>query len=236
MQTKKAAKEERVAANKRIAWFKRVSHLAGFSYGRFAREEATRIAYESGVTAEDYAAELARQSVVGIAVHALKLDAIAAARKEAEAVIERVMADLEKHGMDLELAAPYGDSFRDGREQYRAKVAKHNLYASLTRGTKASRSMRDPDIRVRSQEGIDRFIDMSEKDAALQYDAFICKMVNKIGDGAVSAELEGNHVWGYSHLFVTMDDGTVQKWRTQQITNYSVYGRPYPQWPSRIVK
>ncbi len=85
------------------------------------------------------------------------------------------------------------------------------------------------------QNGIDRFISNSEQDAALQYDAFICKMVAKVGD-VTDATLQGDHVWSHSILTVTLPDGSQQRWKTQQIVNYSVYGTPYLQWPSRIVK
>jgi hypothetical protein len=165
----------------------------------------------------------------------MKADAVLSARQDAEAVIAKAYTDLEAHEWDLNATAPYPDSLRDGREEYRRKQAKHNLYSSLTRADSNTYVRRGPKLVHASDEGAARFIDLSEREAAAQYDSFICKMVGKVGE-VTATEIAGDHVWGHSILTVTLPDGTVQRWKTQQIINYSVYGRPYLQWPSRIVK
>ncbi len=34
----------------------------------------------------------------------------------------------------------------------------------------------------------------------------------------------------------TKPDGSVERWHTQQITNYTAEGKPYLQWPTRKLK
>ena len=43
-------------------------------------------------------------------------------------------------------------------------------------------------------------------------------------------------MWGYSVLTVTKEDGSVERWKTQQIMNISVLGLLFAQWPSRKMK
>ena len=104
-----------------------------------------------------------------------------------------------------------------------------------TKATEGYRLRGEPNLVKLSDEGCSRFIEQSAQDAALQYDAFICKLVSKVGE-IVDASIEGDHVWGWSILTVTKADGSKENWKTQQIRNYSVYGTPYLQWPTRIVK
>jgi hypothetical protein len=69
----------------------------------------------------------------------------------------------------------------------------------------------------------------------MQYTAFIQKLEGKVG-AHTAAALDGSHVWGFSILTVTKADGTVEKWKTEQIINVSVLGKVFNQWPSRKVK
>ena len=79
-----------------------------------------------------------------------------------------------------------------------------------------------------------KFVDDTMRDAAAQYDAFIAKLIRKIGDFD-SATLTGSHVWGYSILTVTKGAAT-ERWGTRQIVNQSVLGKLFNQWPSRKIK
>ena len=80
-----------------------------------------------------------------------------------------------------------------------------------------------------------RYIDSARSIAAAEYEQFICKLESKCGEVAL-AHLEGNHIWGYSFLTVTDNDGNQTIWKTQTICNYSKRGTPYTQYPSRKVK
>ena len=86
-----------------------------------------------------------------------------------------------------------------------------------------------------SEAKIDRFVAARKEQAAAEYDAFIAKLVKKIGP-VVTAELDGNHVWSHSILTVVLKSGEQQRWKTQQITNISKYGKHFNQWPSRKMK
>jgi hypothetical protein len=86
-----------------------------------------------------------------------------------------------------------------------------------------------------SAEGCDRFVTECRDEAAAQYEKFVSKLVRKIGD-CETAALSGNHVWSNSLLKITKADGSVEHWKTQQITNRSVLGKYFPQWPSRKLK
>lgn len=242
MTTKAQQEAERVLENRRIAFTKRIHNLLGHIGERtsqklidarfFALTDAERVEY--GPKADALAAELASVEPVGRVIHPLKVEAVKYAGQQARKRVEQVRVDLEKHGWDLNVAAPY-PGFRDQYQaDYKAKRDKHNFYSSLTDcGVEGYRRTVES-IRKMSEKGIERFVSQSEEMAALQYDMFICKMVSKVGD-VDSAEIEGSHVWGESYL--TVKKGEVEEiWKTQQIMNYSVLGNPYLQWPSRIVK
>lgn len=237
MTTKKAANAARIEANKREAWFKQVRIATGHIFSRMDRAAADA-AYEAGTSHEVYAAALASAEPVGKALHPRKVDAIESAAQFATKRLQNAFAKLAAHGWDLEQLAPYPNSLKESRENYIAKRDLHNFYAMITEQDPAHRNyqVRGPNIRRRSETAEARFINTAKEGAVFQYDKFICKMVAKIGEGAVSATIEGNHVWGNSVLTVEMADGTTQRWHTQQIWNTSCLGKVFPQWPSRLQK
>lgn len=234
--TKKAEKAAQVAANKKAAWIKGLRILTGHIFARIPGIDA---AYEAGRSYEDFAAEVASKEPVGAALNPRKADAIECAAQEAQKRINRIYADLMAHDWDIRACAPYPDSLRVSREKYLSMRDKHNLYSALTQSDKSRAPAirrNDPDYRTGSPSGAERYINNAKQDAAFQYDAFICKMVLKIGEGAHAASIEGNHIWGNSILTVEMLDGTDQIWHTQQIWNTSSLGKVFPQWPSRLQK
>ncbi len=79
----------------------------------------------------------------------------------------------------------------------------------------------------------------SDKDEALAIEMakmeilrYVYKLSRKIGKEVKTAKLTGD-LWSYSTLEVECEDGERQTWNTHQITNYSCYGRPFTQWPTR---
>jgi hypothetical protein len=170
------------------------------------------------------------------AVAPLKNDAIARAEEEANKMVAHIAKKLEEAGWDLDVAAPYPKSaWSVSREQYILQVSKHKLYGSVVKHRASSRRFSDPDFVDMHQPYIDRFIEQAKKDAAFQYDAFVAKLVKKIGE-TTEATLTGNHVWGHSILHVILVDGTKQNWKTQQIVNVSKLGKLFNQWPTRKQK
>ena len=79
----------------------------------------------------------------------------------------------------------------------------------------------------------------SEKDVAqatemakMEILRYVYKLARKIGKEVKTAKLTG-YLWSFSTLEVECEDGERQTWNTHQITNYSCYGRPFTQWPTR---
>lgn len=96
--------------------------------------------------------------------------------------------------------------------------------------------MNAPRFRERCEDGIARVMEEVRSMAAQSFDAYVAKLTVKIGDGITSATTHQNNVWFDSDLIVTRIDGTVETWNTKMITNYSVYGLAFNQFPTRKVK
>lgn len=156
------------------------------------------------------------------AVAPAKADAAKQARDRALAMIGRCDAEVAANG-----PVPRG---RDCWDQ--AQNAKHKFFCSIW---KAEGHINNK-VWVKYEAGRQFFIDEMVKDAEARYDAFVVKLIDKIGEGVIAAELVGNHVWGYSVLHVEFEDGRKEAWKTQSIVNYSKFGRPFNQYPSRKVK
>jgi hypothetical protein len=247
MATKAQIKAAEVLANRRAAFEKKVRSLLGHVGFKLKRSEidaafAKADQYSYSEVAEAFAAEVASREPVGAAVHALKAEAVAHAEQQARDRVARVLKGLAEAGGDQNAYAPYprqrGWRMTPDEEAARDK---HNFVGQITKPdeSKGYQSYStDPDrpyYRVPDEERIERFVNDHREMVAIQYDMFICKMVGKVGEVA-SAKLDGSHVWSYSFLDVIKPDGSGERWKTQQIVNYTKYGKPYYQWPSRIVK
>ena len=94
-----------------------------------------------------------------------------------------------------------------------------------------------PDFRVRDDHMEAAFIQQAQKDAESAFDAYAAKMVSKIGDDVADAKLEckGN-AWVRSTLVVTRKDGSIERWNTTMIVNFSVHGKAFNQFPTRKAK
>lgn len=172
-----------------------------------------------------------REHIEGAVAH-LKDDAVARAEQEAVKVIKIVAKDLEAHGMDMNKAAPYPRQVRTGDDE--RAVSKHQLYSHLVKSVGYSYGG-GPRIVEMSDTMSARFIERAKEDAAAQYDAFVNKLIEKIG-AVASAKLEGDHVWGFSYLTVTLPDGSKEVWKTQMIVNVSKLGKLFNQFPTRRMK
>lgn len=171
------------------------------------------------------------------AVLPLKSEAIVRAEKEARAIVEQVAGLLDQAGGDLQICAPYPSAWNMGRNEYLQKLSKYDLFRKLTSqiNPNGGRRPRDPEMAKMDSERIERYVEAAKKNAAEQYDLFVAKLNSKIGE-VTAAELEGNHVWGYSFLTVTKPDNTKEIWKTQMIVNQSKLGLLFNQFPTRKVK
>jgi len=174
-------------------------------------------------------------------VKPLKKHAIERAKQEAEAAIQRVREDLADAGGDINKAAPYPENFGPNalhgyaREGARLRYQKFHSLVKPDPNHRSSFQRGAPHFVVIDEDKVVRFIEQRMEWAALDYDAFVAKLVKKIGE-VTKAKLHGNHVWDYSTLIVTKPDGEVQAWKTQQIVNHSKLGKPFNQWPTRRLK
>ncbi|AHZ60195.1 hypothetical protein HQ81_0151 [Dickeya phage phiDP23.1] len=150
--------------------------------------------------------------------------------------VKNVMDDLAANGWDVEKCAPWPSStgVKFGDPDYNRLKSKHTLYRSLTQAVNPSYIPGAPDIVKADPERQRLFIKKARRNAAHQYESFICKLEDKIGSHS-AAELDGSHVWGYSILTVTTPEGT-QRWKTQTIINVSKLGKLFNQYPTRKVK
>lgn len=179
----------------------------------------------------------ALESPIGVAVLPVKADALLDAETRVRAKIQKVLEGLAAANWDAEAFAPYPNSMTMGRNGYLAAKNKYSHVRAITKsapGAPAARRMHSPDPRVINAEGIEATVKMNVDAVAVAYDAFVLKLVRKVGEHS-AATLEGNHVWGHSVLTVTTPAG-VERWKTQMIVNVSKLGLLFNQWPSRKVK
>lgn len=244
MITKKELKAKAVAERKRSVFHAKVRRLIGHAYyiATLDRDEANK-AYDAGTTADAFAAIVAAREPVGLVVQPLKLDAIKHAHDQGVKMLATMRAKLVAAGWNVNAVAPYPT--RDmGVWEWQAAYHRHNRYARCTRWGDTKHEDERAGIRYVTwfKQGADDEIARMEKAAAEQYDAFIVKLVGKVGP-VVTAHLEGSHVWAESILTVTktQTDGVhhpaiTQRWRTHQIENRSKLGLWFPQWPTILMK
>lgn len=177
--------------------------------------------------------ETANTNPIAAAILPLKSDAVRRAKEEAERLVGDISKILETAGWDINVAAPRPDGGM-ARPQYTAAQSKRTLFSSVTKSVEQFVIYRRnaPETVTMDETRIARFVADAQEETGIEYDAFVAKMVEKVGE-CVSAELAGSHVWGFSLLTVTKKDGTVETWKTQMIVNVSKLGKLFNQFPSR---
>jgi len=177
------------------------------------------------------------QTPIALAVEPLRQLAIERAEEAAHKMIERATAELEAAGNDLKVVAPYPSSNLSTAE-YRKQLAKYQFFVSITTSRDpiaASMTRYSTNLIDISPELVERFIQRSRENASFEYEAFVTKLVAKVGE-VKTAKLEGDSVWQYSYLTVTKQDGSKECWKTQMILNQSIYGKLFNQFPTRKMK
>lgn len=206
------------------------------------QQREARIAEKAAAKAAKEAAEQARirSNPIFAAIAPQRAEAIAQAQKYTAERLARFVTRFPVGGNFKELA-PRPDSFRTSRKQYQSMMAFQ--YQSMM----AFRSLASRVIRVErgrwpeytetvlgvNEEGVEQLIAESGEEAALSFDAYVAKLTDKVGP-CDSASVTGT-LWQRSLLTVRKGE-TTERWQTQQIINFSVYGKAYNQWPTRKVK
>ena len=153
---------------------------------------------------------------------------IAVATERAEKFKDNALKHLERVNMNLDLLIPASKS-RKETEQNR------QVWIMLTDPNWVTKAPGEPDIRKRNPQKEEKWINEQIKNAELNYDAFIAKMVQKIGEPVVDADLKGN-IWDNSVLTVKTESGEEQVWITNMIINFSKFGKMFNQFPTRRKK
>ena len=158
------------------------------------------------------------------------------AKKNAMDRVNHIKGLLEANGWDRAKACPYPRDMPYG--SYKFTIARglydDACFLTISVDGRGVSHLHGPCIVKMEQRRINAFIKRHVEETDLMYTAFIAKMLVKIGV-CKSATLIGNHVWSHSILTVSKPNGTVEKWKTQQIINQSKLGKVFPQWPSRKV-
>ena len=115
------------------------------------------------------------------AVTPLKMYAVERAEHEARLTVKRVETALLAAGNDRQKCAPYPRSSHVDRLTFQRQLGKYKLYCSLTKSRAATRRLDDPDYADIVEAWVVKFIAEAKADAATQYDAFVDKLVAKIG-------------------------------------------------------
>jgi hypothetical protein len=164
---------------------------------------------------------------VADAVAPLRAQAVKEALAHSNRLVEFVKAELARTGGD-------NQQTRDTTLPYSVDK-KYRLLSSLTSEVGEVVDGVYTKTDVLDTRSVERLIKNGELDAVSQYDAFVWKLRGKIGD-VTAATLTGNYVWDYSILTVTREDGSTENWKTNMITNFSVYGKAFAQFPTRKMK
>lgn len=171
------------------------------------------------------------QNKIAIAVEPIKQASIDAAIEATHEVIAKIKSKLESANWDLNAVFPYPNGFQS-RASYMAQKAAHDYAHSLVKVVNYNYKRNSPMIVEMSEAGIARAIDNAAKDAAFQYEAYVAKLIKKVGDCDNAVMGFNNGVWHDSNLVVTKGD-TKEIWNTKCIVNRSVYGKVFNQFPTR---
>jgi len=169
---------------------------------------------------------------VEAAVLPLKEKAVDRAADFARKQVEAVKEALKEAGNDLSICAPYPKN--PYGTHYQSQLVRYRLYHEVCK-TRHGYWQAGPKLADVDHQKVEKYVENAKKDAALQYDAFVRKMVEKIGR-VKTASLTGDHVWDYSILTIEREDGCREIWKTQMILNISKLGKVFNQYPSRKVK
>lgn len=170
-------------------------------------------------------------NLIATAVEPLKQASIDAAVQATKEMVARFAKKLEEANWDLKVAFPCPNGFVS-RSTYMSQKAAHNFASSLVRAVQPSYRINEPMIVRMCEERISNVIDNAAKDAAFQYEAYVAKLVKKVGDCDAAKLGFNGGLWFDSDLVVTKGDAK-EVWNTKCITNRSCLGKVFNQFPTR---
>lgn len=189
---------------------------------------------------------------VAIAVEPLRVDAMQEARADALAKVKTITDKIEEilgkysDTFDIRKVAPRPDWYsikhhdKAAKEAYDAACKWEAKVESITEPTNKEKYYyyrdNEPKIVKIEEEKIAHKVIRAQEFAALDFESFVYKLVEKLGDheSAELSQIQG--LWTHSMLTVTKKDGTVQRWETKRIINMSCLGKLFFQWPTRLLK
>jgi uncharacterized protein YoxC len=132
------------------------------------------------------------------------------------------------------------DNLLDSRMPRSYNMDIQRYYESFTESVNPQSSYsrlqpKEPNIRVEDKKAIKSMLKETAQAAQLNYDSFIAKIVGKVGEPVVDAELKGN-IWTGCTLTVETKEGETQVWDTKIIVNISKLGKVFNQFPTRRKK
>lgn len=149
------------------------------------------------------------------------------------AVLQHDRDGLAAVGMDAGVYAPY-PSGKLPKAAYRQAQGKYQRVRFSFQSVKSCRWPGEPEIVVERPEAEPKLRARAKQEADAVVDSYLTKLAGKIGKDIVSVKTNGN-VWDYAELEAQCADGEQQRWHTRCILNFSVYHKPFNQWPTRRV-
>lgn len=173
---------------------------------------------------------------IAAAVEPQRAEMVARTRAAAEKHYARLLLKLEAAGFNLDVAAPAPNG-NMSRAQYKQAAALRIQLVSITERTpkQPSYSFKEPHMCKVLPARVAKRIQEAEDQAHVQFDAYIYKLSDKIGETR-SASLNDSYIWNGSVLTVDSVERGPEKWGTQMILNVSVLGTLFNQWPTRLIK
>lgn len=166
------------------------------------------------------------------AVAPLKQASIDAAMSQAHRVVEAFIKNLAENNNDLQIIAPYPKS---SDRDFKAKESYYYFARSITKTRASSHRPGFPCEADISPEGVTRYFEEVQKDAAEAFNAYVVKLNDKVGKVEEAKMIYDRGVWRESILEVVKPEG-VERWKTQIIVNFSKYNKPFNQFPTRKIK
>jgi hypothetical protein len=172
------------------------------------------------------------ENAIANAVAPLKIASINAALEAILKMIFEVEKKLEIAGWDMDLAFPMPKARNESRASFSEKKAERDFAFGLVKVLTTSRRHGDPLMVEICNTSVSKTVDRALEDAAAQYEAYVVKMINKIGSCESAEMAYNNGLWFDSDLLV-VKSGTKEVWNTRCIINRSCLGKLFNQFPTR---
>lgn len=172
--------------------------------------------------------------IIARAVEPRREQFVADALARVQRRITQVHEELAAAGWNLDAVAPRPHGGM-GRARFLVADARREFCRCITEPVAAVLRPGQANYVRRSERGVQRLLEMTAADARVAFDAYVVKLSTKVG-AVASASLDDRPLWDGSILTVVTADGETVRWLTRTITNVSVLGKLFNQWPTRRLK